>query len=154
MEKVLYPGRGRLWLLTVASLMFARVSTGWVSLIWILVAMAFGISLLPGASWLKLDPTGFTIRSWFREKTYRWTDIAVFKLITYRYMGFIPVSRSVGFSFSASYRKKGLALKIASAIVRFDGSLPDNYGMKAQDLAAYLEACRQQAVPAIDRVLG
>jgi hypothetical protein len=100
------------------------------------------------------DPTGFTIRSWFREKTFRWTDIAAFKLITYRYMGFIPMSRSVGFSFSDSYRKKGLALKVAAAIVQFDGSLPDNYGMKAQDLAVYLEARRQQAVPAIDRVLA
>jgi hypothetical protein len=79
MEKVLYPRPGRLVVLSCASLMLARITTGWLSLIRTLAAMAYGISLLTGASCLKLDPTGFTIRSWFREKTFRWTDIAEFR---------------------------------------------------------------------------
>jgi len=96
---------------------------------------------VPGAAWLKLDSQGFTVRAWFKENAYRWTDIKEFKLITYRYMGFIPIRRSVGFTFS---RKRNIIARIAG----FDRILPDNYGMKPKDLMALLELSRHQAASA------
>ena len=88
-------------------------------------------SLIPGAMSLKLSPQGFTIRNWFRDETFRWTDVKEFRLITYRYMGFIPIRRQVGFKFSDTY-KRNVLRKIAGALVSFDRILPDNFGMKAQ----------------------
>ena len=116
---------------------------------------AFGVvmssvSLWPNAAWLKLDSQGFTVRYWYKENTYRWIDVKEFKLITYRYMGFIPVRRSVGFTFSESYPKRNVILRLAGAIASFDRNLPDNYGMKAQDLLVLLESCRRQAGVAAD----
>jgi len=108
--------------------------------------MMCALSLVPGAASLKLDSQGFTVRYWFKEETYRWIDVKEFNLITLRYMGFIPVRRSVGFKFSESYGKRNIVLRIAGAIARFDRQLPDNYGMKAQDLLVLLELSRRQAV--------
>lgn len=102
-------------------------------------------SFLPGAMSLKLSPQGFTVRNWFKDESFRWTDVKEFRLITYRYLGFIPVRRSVGFRFSETY-KRNVLRKIAGAIVSFDRILPDNFGMKAQQLVALLESARLQAV--------
>jgi hypothetical protein len=63
-----------------------------------------------------------------------------------RYLGIIPVRRSVSFRFSESYGKRNIVLRIAGAIARFDRQLPDNYGMKAKELLVLLESCRRQAV--------
>jgi hypothetical protein len=107
--------------------------------------MASSVSLWPNAAWLKLDSQGFTVRYWFRDDTYRWTDIKEFKLLTTRYMGVIPVSRSVGFSFSKSY-PRNIVSRFAGAIAQFDRKLNDSYGMKPKELLALLEICRRQAV--------
>ena len=58
----------------------------------------------------------------------------------------IPVRRSVGFKFSESYPKRNVVSRFVGAIASFDRNLPNNYGMKAKDLAALLESCRRQAV--------
>ena len=69
-----------------------------------------------------------------------------FKLITQYYLGFIPVHRSVGFTFSESYPKRNVLLRIAGAIASFDRKLPNNYGMKSKDLAMLLASYRSQAM--------
>jgi hypothetical protein len=102
-------------------------------------------SFLPGAMSLKLSPHGFTVRNWFKEESFRWTDVKEFRLITYRYLGFIPVRRSVGFRFSETY-KRNVLRRIAGAIVSFDRLLPDNFGMKARQLVALLESARREAL--------
>lgn len=102
-------------------------------------------SLIPGAMSLKLTSQGFTVRNWFREESFRWSDVKEFRLITYRYLGFIPVRRSVGFRFSETY-KRNVLRRIAGAIVSFDRILPDNFGMKAQQLVALLESARHEAL--------
>jgi hypothetical protein len=151
-ERCLYPKRhlGRLllfvflWIVLTATSARTRHSGGaMISFICAAGVIISALSLVPGAAWLKLDSQGFTVKKWFREDTYRWTDIKEFKLITYYYMGFIPVRRSVGFTFS---RKRNIVARIAGAIASFDRILPDNYGMKARDLMALLESSRRQAV--------
>ena len=153
MEQCLYPRR-RLGLLFFVCFLWIVVTAtssrhsggGMVSFICaLIVIVSNGVSLVPGAAWLKLDSQGFTVRYWFRDNTYRWTDIKEFKLITYRYLGVIPVRRSVGFKFSESYPKRNVVSRIVGAMATFDRNLPDNYGMKARDLLVLLELSRRQA---------
>ena len=153
MERCLYPRRrlgllfvvGFLWIVVTAT--SSRHSGGvMLSFICAVCVIVWNVSLVPGAAWLKLDSQGFTVLYWFKDNTYRWIEIKEFKLITHRWMGFIPVHRSVGFTFSESYPKRNIVSRIAGAIASFDRNLPDNYGMKAQALLVLLESCRRQAV--------
>ena len=153
-EKVLQPTRrlGRLaflvflWVLvTFGSSKDLRTGGVMLSFIFLIAILMTAASFIPGAMSLKLTPQGFTVRSWFREESFRWTDVKEFRLITYRYLGFIPVRRSVGFKFSETY-KRNVLRRIASAIVAFDRILPDNFGMKAKQLVVLLESARLQAL--------
>jgi len=152
-ERCLNPGRRSLGLILGCILWIWVTASAARTGLWMLsficavgIIVLFGISLVPGAGWLKLDSQGFTVRHWFQDATYRWTDVKEFKLITHRYMGFIPIYRSVGFTFSDSYPKRNIVSRLVGAMASFDRNLPDNYGMKARDLALLLESYRRQAV--------
>jgi hypothetical protein len=149
MHRVLSPSRWRAGLAVFFGLMFLPSFAGAGGLVGALIGLAvlaiFGIRLLPGASYLKIDDHGFTVRSIFRDHhQFQWKDIEGFKVITMRYMGFIPLWSRVGYDFAESYRKRSLPGKVVHALARYDGLLPDNYGMKAKDLAALLESLRRQ----------
>jgi len=145
-DKILYPNRTRLAGLTVVCLLGMLLAHGAIlSLICGAAACFFATSLLPNATSLTLNSAGFTARALFRDTSYRWQDIEAFVLITRRYLGVIPISRSVGYRFSESYRKMGAARKVYRALVGWDGRLADNYGLKAQNLVAVLETCRGRA---------
>ncbi|MGC4050732.1 MAG: hypothetical protein QM757_15260 [Paludibaculum sp.] len=150
-ERILYPGRLRTLFLAVSCAVFTLMglSAGGGGLLWALLAgigaFIFFTSLLPSAAWLKLDAQGFTYRIAFREHRHNWTDIRSFGVLTRRYLGIIPVNRIVCFTYTEEHKKtKGLLLRMATAIARFDGQLPDNYGMKARDLASLMENWRLQ----------
>ena len=153
MERILYP-KPRvaalvfwsllLMVLVAASVRNSRSNLGMMMFFCVIAIIFSVVSSRPNASALKLDSQGFTVRFWFKENTYRWIDVKAFKIITTRYMGVIPLSRSVGFSLSDNY-KRNVVLKIAGKIAAFDRKLPDNYGMKAKELLVLLETCRRQA---------
>ena len=154
MERSLNPTRrlGRLaflvllWIvLTFRSSHTWRTGGAMLSFICLMAILLTAASLIPGATSLKLSSHGFTVRTWFRDESFRWTDVKEFRLITYRYLGFIPIRRSVGFRFSETY-KRNVLRRIAGAIVSFDRILPDNFGMKAQQLVGLLESTRRQAL--------
>ena len=154
MERVLQPTKrlGRLaflfllWILVTFGLSDSwRTGGVMISFICFMAILLTAASLIPGAMSLKLSPQGFTIRNWFKEETFRWTDVKEFRLITYRYLGFIPIRRQVGFKFSDTY-KRNVLRRIAGALVSFDRILPDNFGMKAKQLVALLETARLQAL--------
>jgi hypothetical protein len=127
-------------------LVLTRGSAGMLSFLCAIFVVGWmGGALLPGAAWLDIDSQGFTVRYWFKEERFRWTDIKAFKVMTQR-LFFIPVMRSVGFTFSETYPKRNVVLRIAGAIAAFDRRLADNYGMKARELAGLLELCRREAV--------
>jgi hypothetical protein len=115
-------------------------------LVFLFLAVERCLGFIPGGAFLKLDREGFTVCYWFRETRYRWCDIAEFRVITYRYMGIIPIRRRVGFRYTESSGKRHLALRIAGAIARFDRALPDTYGMKAKELALLLDRWRLGSV--------
>ena len=156
LERCLYPRRRPLLLLFFCLLWIVVTMTpsrhpggAMYSFLFAACIIVFNAWIIPGAAWLKLDSRGFTVRYWFAENTYRWTDIKEFKLLTYRSLGFIPVRRSVCFSFSESYGKRNIVLRVASKIAQYDRNLPNSYGMKAKELLALLELCRRHAVEGV-----
>jgi hypothetical protein len=158
MEKIVYPGSN--WriaqsiLCGMLSVYFLTKSfrTGSANplpcLVFLFVAVDRCLGYIPGAAFLKLDQQGFTVCYWFRKTSYRWCDIADFRVISRRYMGVIPFRRFVGFRYTESSGKRHLALRIAGAITRFDQALPDTYGMKAKELALLLDGWRLGSVSA------
>ena len=156
MEKTLYAGSkwriAQSVLYGLLSLYFLtrsfRVgSPGWLPcLVFLFLALERSLGYIPGAAFLKLDQQGFTACYWFNQTSYRWCDIAEFKVITYLYMGIIPFRRVVGFRYTESSGKRNLALRIAGALARFDRALPDTYGMKANELALLLDRWRLGSV--------
>jgi len=147
MEKILYPkwfqNRPRLVLglfCIIAGLTFPSDSS-----LFRLVAVAGGIAcVIPGFGSLKLDDQGFTYRTLAGTKSWQWTDIDSFFVVTQRALVFIPINRMVGWKFSKTY-KKPLILKASSLLVPFDALLPYTYGMTPAELAALLEAWRLRA---------
>ena len=94
-----------LTVLVAASMRNSRSNLGMMMFFCVIGIVFTLISSRPNASALKLDSHGFTVRFWFKENTYRWIDVKAFKIITTRYMGVIPLSRSVGFSFSITTKE-------------------------------------------------
>jgi hypothetical protein len=69
-------------------------------------------------------------------------------VVTQRALGFIPISRMVGWRYTKDAKRPAI-LKVTGAILHYDALLPDSYGMKAQELAALMEAWRRQISPAL-----
>ena len=148
MEKTLYPSRLKSLVFLLLCLIGARLCVGTSGLLTIASlggAAIFAASFLPGATWLTLDDQGFTYCSLFRQHRTRWVDVGSILVVTQCYLGFIPVNRMVGWTYAKSY-KRSVLLKASSALAGFDALLPNTYGMKARDLAAFMEAWRQRAV--------
>jgi hypothetical protein len=99
-------------------------------------AIVLAMTLLPGASFLKLEREGFEIRSLFRSGSYRWSDVQEFRPVA------IPPSglTLVGFNFSRDARPA--AAWLSGSVAGVEGCLPDTYGLSAEELASVMEAWR------------
>lgn len=82
-------------------------------------------SLMPGNSWLKLDSHGFTFKTIFKETSVAWDDVQGFAIWPFK--GTKKVSYDKG--------SAGIAAAFSKAVSGGHGTLPDNYGMKAEKLA-------------------
>jgi hypothetical protein len=161
MEKIVYPGsnwriaQAILYGMLSAYFLMKSLRTGSANplpcLVFLFVAVDRCLGYIPGAAFLKLDQQGFTVCYWFKKTSYRWCDIADFRVITRRCMGIIPFRRFVGLRYKDSSGKRHLALRIAGAIAHFDRALPDTYGMKAKELALLLDRWRLGSVAADQR---
>ena len=103
-------------------------------------ALAGAINLLPGSSFLVLDGEGFTVRSLFRQHSYKWTEVETFSV---RWVGAI---RMVAFDFSSEYARQVRMRKIVSSIIGTEGALPDTYGLSLQNLADKMNAAKEEAL--------
>jgi hypothetical protein len=105
---------------------------------WIFVAffglgiLIFGVNLAPGSSYLRLSREGFTYCSLYKSRHYSWNEVERFGLIV------VGMNRTVGFSFSSSYKGLERARKAVAAVAGYEGALPDTYGKKAAELVALL----------------
>ena len=132
---VLRPSRRRLFLL---AFFMAGFFAGGVHIIregdlrgWF-VATAFGagtlvalILILPGASYLRLAPDGFTICSLYRKSFLRWSDVQDFRVV------------QIGLN--NHYQRAKRSRRFAAAIAACEGALPDNYGLTAEKLAGLMK---------------
>lgn len=106
---------------------------GWfLVLVMLPCAVVLGMSLRPSANELVLDPSGYTIRSVFRDQRVPWTDIAA--------VGAIDVmhgrSRRVAIRFTEAIAALDPdSSTIAAAMDGYHRMLPLDYGINADELA-------------------
>ena len=100
--------------------------------------LVFLVQLLPGATYLRLEPGSFTFCSLFRKHSVPWTDVAEFALAR---QGF---NRVVGWNYRPGRCRHVRAASVAKAITGCEGALPDNYGMKPEALAEFMNCILEQ----------
>ena len=101
----------------------------------------FGSVLVPGGAYLKLAPEGFTMRSAFRRRFLRWSDVRSFELVRSK-GGSVLV-----FDYSASYQgrrpeRRKTTKRENYAVSDYDESIADIYTVAPADLAAVLNEWR------------
>lgn len=101
------------------------------------------LQLIPGSSYLRLAPDGLTIRTMWRDTTYRWSDIERFGVGEFATIHgpFRQRHRMIGIDFVPGYSRGAIArqlMRASSGISGFQGALPDTYGRDCEELAACL----------------
>ena len=148
-ELMLHPSRLKLvGLLVVCALFFAigvaglRQSRviGWACMVFFGLGCAIAlVSLLPGASYLRLTDEGFELCAFFRKTAFiPWGEVSEFRVAQFR------ATRMVVFDWKT--RQVGSVRKINRALVGGTDGLGDNYGMKHQALADLLNERRSRAL--------
>ncbi len=102
-------------------------------------SILFLIQLLPGASYLRLSPDGFTYRSLFRTwPTIFWRDVSEFRA-AYVSLGAVLVVYDSNATSKPTLRKINRALVGAT-----DGISASNYGLDPEELAEVMNAWRSR----------
>lgn len=101
------------------------------------------VQLLPGSTFLRVSEDGFTFCSLFRSTTYGWHVIDEFTVVEMK-QGGLTVHKMVGFNFVASYDRPRIGRRLSRSIAGCEASLPNTYGMKAEELAVFLDTCLQE----------
>ena len=113
---------------------------GWLCLVFFgSGTVIFILQLLPGASYLRLSPDGFTYRSLFRTwPTIPWRDVSEFRTAY--------VSRGVSLVvYDSNATSKPTLRKINRALVgATDGISSATYGLKPEELAEVMNAWRSR----------
>lgn len=114
-------------------MIYGNQRAGWyVVIVFGLGSLVFAVQLLPGSSYLLLEPDGFTVRALYRSQKYGWAEVERFG-VTH-----IGGNKTVAFDFSSEYGKGRVARRVAAGISGYEGALPDTYGMKPEQLAELL----------------
>lgn len=95
------------------------------------------LNFIPGASYLLIEHDGLTVCSLFRKGQILWNDVDEFFVVKLKQKG-MTVHTMVGFNYSPSYDRTRTARAVVKALAECEGSLPDTYGQKAEELADYL----------------
>src|ERR1700687_5686944 len=115
-ELTLRPNRRRYLLFMTFSAGFALTlresdPIGWASILSFGSAViVFGLLLLPGSAYLKLDPAGFTVCSLFRAHSTSWFEVNSFEVAR------IGGHKMVVFNFSSLHQGQDFARKLSSAL--------------------------------------
>lgn len=102
--------------------------------------LVFGIQLIPSSAHLKLTEEGFEIKNLFRTNFIYWEDVNQFST------GYIGKNRMVMFDFSPKHKKFESGKRIAKSLSGREGALPNNYGMKAEELAKLMNHWRTNSL--------
>jgi hypothetical protein len=119
------------------------LATVWVAIILVggFGAFAGVLPLLPGASYLRLDATGFTYCAAFFSVDVAWREVAEF--------GVIPKDAghayaTVGFNFVPTYTKNAAGRELTKSINGWEGGLPATYGKRPDELAELMNEWRRR----------
>ena len=101
-----------------------------------LCIVVFGIQFLPGCAYLEITEDGFTIVNLFQKKPISWADVASFGVRK------IPGNNMVVWNYSKDFGES--ERKLSDKFIGTKASLPDTYGMSAEDLADMLNKFLRQ----------
>ncbi len=147
-EVVLKPSRTKLIFFLALSLGFVAIGVAAlcegdlevgisITLLFGLAALVFAIQLHPDASYLRLTPEGFYVRSLFRmSPLVPWSEAGDFRVET------LPPARTRMVVYDSTNPKSQGLRKFNRAFVGATDGLPDSYGMKAEALAALMNEWR------------
>ena len=96
------------------------------------------VALLPGANYLHLDEEGFIFSSLFRAHRVRWDEVEGFGVVR------VASSQMVGWLYREGRQPQGRGVRMSLAIAGCHAALPENYGLRAEELAQLLERLRQE----------
>ena len=111
-----------------------------------LCAFVFAVQLIPGSSSLELSDEGFVVCSLFRKgPIHSWHDVSEFAAEVVRGSGrkMVLYDRYKG--------PKSALRRVNRTFVGHSDALPDNYGLKAEELAALMNLRRSNAILATSR---
>ncbi|MBO9514267.1 MAG: hypothetical protein J7549_09130 [Variovorax sp.] len=121
----------------VISLHAGHPLAGWLGIVFFgFCALVFAAYLVPGGNHLRLGAEGFTVRSLFRDWHVAWPDTSEF------FVARISGNKSVCWNYSSTYSKYTRSRIIARGLTGAEASLPDTYGLSADDLAQLLNQWR------------
>jgi hypothetical protein len=140
-ERILRPDKWKLVPFLLLSLAFAVIgirivregsASGWLAVIgFSMSSAALAVMLLSRSGDLRLDADRFTIRSVFGVRSYRWRDIERFVVAPF---GFFKIV-----AFTPIPQRRG-----ATAHGGVKETLPDTYGMPAEELADLMNQWRER----------
>lgn len=94
----------------------------------------------PGAC-LRLDKTGFEVVSPFRKQVFRWSEVSDFGIWSHKRSSFV--------AFNAARPRLTISDRLNAALTNGrNATLPDTYGMSADDLVQLMAAWRNSALNA------
>lgn len=99
------------------------------------------VQLSRGGGHLRIDHVGIHINSLRKENTYLWEDLAGFHVVS------MSGVKMVAIQFARESQKERVGRKFAQNLTGVEGTLPDTYGFKAQDLALLLNDYRRTKLP-------
>lgn len=118
----------------------AAPATAWLTVIFFGVGtVVFAVMLLPGASYLRLEPGGYTVCTLFRSSFYPWSTVRGFGVTRIFLRRMVGINLEPGSGIAA-----GLG-RVNARLVGFEGALPDTYGMSAAALAALMNEALARA---------
>lgn len=94
--------------------------------------VVFSIQLFTNASYLKLTEEGFEVRNLYRREFTKWNEIASINV------GYVGQAKMVVFDYTDAHQKQERGKKIARFLAGHEGALPNNYGIKTEELAALM----------------
>jgi hypothetical protein len=128
---------GGKWMVSTGQVM------GWLPLIFFGIgAIIAAFAMLPGASALTLDGTGFEITNFYRRSRTRWQDAGDFVATR------IPAARQRFVLFNNARSGRRLA-RINTFISGRNAALPDTYGLSPDDLAQLMAQWRERAAATV-----
>lgn len=108
------------------------------------------IQLLPNSSYLKLDEEGFELKSTYKLTYTKWSDVDRFKVgyIKTRY----SKTKMIMLDYSEKYKKHKTGREISNYISGADGALPDNYGMKIEQLVKLMNEWKSENKTSLNNI--